>query len=96
MRESAMTRQQRVICFLMLTAVALIVAGCAHQPAPSGKVLPGFFWGLLHGFLIMFSFVGSLFTDVRIYTFPNAGRWYDFGYLIGAMMFLGGGGASSR
>jgi hypothetical protein len=91
-----MTKRQRGICFLLCTAFALIVAGCAHQPATYGKDLPGFFWGLLHGFLIMFSFVGSLFTDVRIYTFPNAGRWYDFGYLIGASMFLGGSGASRR
>ncbi|MGA7341341.1 MAG: hypothetical protein WBX18_12120 [Terracidiphilus sp.] len=80
----------------MLTVSALIVAGCAHQPAPYSHDLPGFFSGLLHGFLIMFSFVGSFFVDVRIYTFPNAGRWYDFGYIIGAAMFLGGGGASSR
>jgi hypothetical protein len=55
-----------------------------------GTELPGFFSGFLHGFLIIFSFVGSLFTDVRIYSFPNAGRWYDFGYLIGAILFIGG------
>jgi len=27
-----------------------------------------------HGFLIAFSFMGSLFTDVRICAFPNSGR----------------------
>jgi len=48
-----------------------------------------------HGFLIFFSFVGGLFTDMRIYSFPNSGGWYDFGYLIGAATFLGGCGASS-
>jgi len=52
--------------------------------------------GLLHGFIIGFSFVGSLFSDVRIYAFPNSGGWYDFGYLIGASTFLGGSGASSK
>ena len=26
----------------------------------------------------------------RVYAFPNSGGWYDFGYLIGAAMFLGG------
>ena len=41
------------------------------------------------------SLSGSLFTDVRIYSFPNSGGWYDFGYLIGASLFLGGSGASS-
>ena len=43
----------------------------------------------------LFSFIGSLFTDARIYAFPNSGVWYDFGYLIGASLFLGGGGACS-
>jgi hypothetical protein len=37
-----------------------------------------------------------MFTDFRIYAFPNSGGWYDFGYLLGAMGFLGGGGASAR
>jgi hypothetical protein len=36
--------------------------------------------GLLHGFLMMFSFIGSLFTDVRIDAFPNSGGWYDFAF----------------
>jgi hypothetical protein len=26
-----------------------------------------------------FSFMSSLFMDIRIYAFPNAGRLYDFG-----------------
>ena len=38
----------------------------------------------------------SLFTDYRIYAFPNSGGWYDFGFLLEAMMFLGGGGAGSK
>jgi len=75
---------------------ALVVSSCAHQPAPSANDPPGFFSGLLHGFLILFGFIGSLFTDVRIYAFPNSGGWYDFGYLIGASMFLGGSGASAN
>lgn len=52
--------------------------------------------GLVHGFLIVFSMIGSFFGDVRIYAFPNAGTIYDLGYLIGAMMSLGGTGASVR
>jgi hypothetical protein len=50
---------------------------------------------MLHGFTICFSFVGSIFMDVRIYAFPNSGFFYDLGYLIGAALFLGGGGAST-
>jgi|GEM_PF-5247349 len=50
--------------------------------------------GIVHGFCILFSLIGSIFTDFRIYAFPNSGGWYDFGYFIGAAMFLGTGGAS--
>jgi hypothetical protein len=71
------------------------MASCATQPKPDSYDPPGFLSGLLHGFLIVFSFIGSLFTDYRIYAFPNSGGWYDFGYLIGASLFLGGGGASA-
>jgi hypothetical protein len=79
----------------MVLAVALALASCATQPQPDAFNPPGFFSGLLHGFLILFSFVGSLFMDVRIYSFPNTGVWYDFGYVIGASLFLGGSGSAT-
>ena len=86
--------------FLAATVLLLVIAGCAHQPPARLASLvshpPGFFHGFLHGFLILFSFIGSLFTDIRIYSFPNAGGWYDLGFLLGAASFLGGGGASAR
>jgi len=44
---------------------------------------------LLHGLLIVFSFIGGWFSDIRIYAFPNTGGWYDFGYLIGAGVWSG-------
>jgi hypothetical protein len=85
----------RRFAFLLLAA-AFLAASCARQPAPVGLEHPGFLMGLLHGFTIVFSFIGSLWSDVRIYAFPNTGGWYDLGYLIGAAMFLGGSGASSK
>lgn len=42
-----------------------------------------------------FTFIGSFFTEVRIYNFPNAGKAYDFGYLIGAATILGGSGMAA-
>ncbi len=81
---------------VMISAVALCLASCATQPPPSAPSPPGFFSGLLHGLLIVVSFIVGLFTDYRIYAFPNSGGWYDFGYLIGASMCLGSGGASAR
>ena len=57
---------------------------------------PGFFWGLLHGYVIVFSFIGSLFSDsIHIYAVPNNGGWYDFGFALGAGAF-GGSAAASR
>ena len=91
-----LTKRRRAICVLMFVGLALAAIGCATQPTPDGFNLPGFWSGLLHGVLMPFTFIGSFFIDVRIYNFPNSGRWYDFGYLIGAAMILGGGGASSQ
>ncbi|MFN3169052.1 MAG: hypothetical protein ACE37H_18550 [Phycisphaeraceae bacterium] len=87
-------RSTRMIGFALLCGGALLIASCAQQPGVPGDDGPGFFMGLLHGFLIFFSFIGSLFTDVRIYAYPNSGGWYDFGFLLGAAMFLGGGGGA--
>ena len=87
---------RRIALFIAVCAAALLLQSCATQPSPTAAGPPGFLWGLLHGFLILFSFIASLFTDFRIYAFPNSGGWYDFGYLLGAMSFLGGGGASAR
>ena len=88
--------RRRLVMLSAICVVALLLQSCATQP-PSGVFnAPGFLSGLLHGFLIVFSFVASLFTDYRIYAYPNSGGWYDFGYLLGAMAFLGGGGAGAR
>ena len=31
----------------------------------------------------------------RVLEIPNPGGWYDFGFFVGASMFLGGGGAGA-
>jgi hypothetical protein len=83
----------RRLIFLGLGVSVLILSRCAHQPEPTAddlaQDLPGFWTGLLHGYLILFNLVGSWITNVRIYAFPNAGRWYDFGYFLGVGSFLG-------
>ncbi|HUI91383.1 MAG TPA: hypothetical protein VLX68_03955 [Chitinivibrionales bacterium] len=84
-----MNRSALFIIILILSIV-LISAGCAHQPFPLGHGLPGFWKGLLHGFIAPITFIVSLFTDIRIYAFPNAGRWYDFGFMLGIGGFGGG------
>ena len=86
---------KRFKVLLVVCVAALLIQSCATQPPPAIDNPPGFFLGLVHGFLILFGFIGSIFTDYRIYAFPNSGGWYDFGYLLGAMAFLGGGGAGT-
>ena len=72
------------------------VVSCATQPVPGSANPPGFFLGLFHGVTMFFSLIGSIFTDYRIYAFPNSGGWYDFGYFLGAASAFGGAGAGSR
>ena len=86
-------RNQRIFIVLVI----LVCAGCATQPYPSAYDPPGFFLGITQGFFIFFSFFGSIFADIRIYTFPNSGFFYDFGYCIGASLFFKvANGSSSR
>jgi hypothetical protein len=78
--------------------MVLLVACTATQPntSPGGNV-PGFWFGLWHGFIAPITFIISLFpNDLRIYAFPNAGLWYDFGFMLGISGFSGGIFAGSR
>ncbi len=73
------------------------LAACAAQPYTHTPGAPGFFHGLLHGFIAWFALVGHIFNpEIRIYAYPNSGGWYDFGFLIGASLRGGGAGAASR
>ena len=52
----------------------------------------GFWSGLWHGIIVLFSWIGSLFSDdIAIYAVNNTGGWYDFGFILG----IGGIGFSS-
>jgi hypothetical protein len=78
---------------LTIVLVGLLVVACAHQPPPPEVTqpnLPGFWYGIFHGATAALSLIGSIFWDVRIYAFPNNGGWYDFGYVIGLLIFGGG------
>jgi hypothetical protein len=81
--------------FVVVVVLALL-AGCAHQPSPLPFVdHPGFFSGIWHGLVAPFALVGHLFTNVRVYAFPNSGGWYDLGFVLGISAW-GGGAAASR
>jgi hypothetical protein len=66
------------------------------SPSPSGKVA-GFWKGLWHGLLSPITFIISLFTkNIRFYEVHNNGNWYNFGFVLGAGLFLRGGILGSR
>ncbi|MEN8117806.1 MAG: hypothetical protein ABFS16_12545 [Bacteroidota bacterium] len=85
-----------LLVLVLVLAAAIFFTGCATHSMGQLADPPGFLKGLLHGFILLFSFIGSLFTDYEIYAYPNAGGWYNFGYLLGVMMFFGGGGAGAK
>ncbi len=90
-----------VIVFVLTTVTALMA--CAPGPneavgIPGGDgSVAGFWLGLWHGFIVLFTFVISLFKDgVQIYEVHNTGPLYDLGFVFGAMSFLGGGCGAGR
>jgi hypothetical protein len=86
---------------MTLGALLLLVllSSCAAGPNPAvgtGEDAPGFWMGLWHGIILPVTFVISLFTDdVSIYEVVNDGNWYDFGFFLGVLFFLGGGGSQA-
>ena len=91
-------RSKPLLIALALGAV-LALSGCTAEPlAPPADAgdLPGFWKGLWHGFIVLFTFVVSLFSDdVAVYAAPNAGHLYDLGFVLGVMVFFGGSGGGS-
>lgn len=73
---------------LLFVPVFACISGCAHQPSTYSYDAPGFLMGLVHGYIALFSALAGLFTDVRIYNFPNSGYWYDVGFIIGFIFFM--------
>lgn len=72
--------------FVILAIVAL--SGCAQSMTGVNTGTAGFFSGLWHGFICVYSLVGHLFSEkIVIYQTPNNGGWYDFGFIWGAGAF---------
>jgi len=84
----------------VVLALALILSGCASQIDAGVSVeasAPGFWWGLWHGFVFPFAWIGSLFDpDIAVYAVPNSGGWYDFGFFLGVTVLGGGSVFSSK
>jgi len=84
-------------------AVFLVLASCApgpnsveKTPNAEGKTA-GFWLGLWHGLISPITFIVSLFSkSVDFYEVHNTGSWYNFGFVLGAGLFLQGGILGSR
>lgn len=73
---------------LIIVLAIVTLSGCAHSMNGVDTGAAGFFTGLWHGFICIFSLIGHLFNDsIAIYQTPNNGGWYDFGFLIGVGAF---------
>ena len=81
-------------------SLLLLLAACARQVpevVEHGAQTPGFWWGLWHGFVFPFAWIGSLFDrDIAVYAVPNSGGWYDFGFFLGITVLGGGSHFSSK
>lgn len=78
---------------LLFIIVLVFITSCTPGSENFHEESAGFFMGLWHGFIALFTFIGSLFIDnLGIYEINNNGGWYNFGFIIGISMFFGGSG----
>jgi len=90
---------KRLALGISLALVALfLMASCAPGPNSAEKTpnaegkVAGFWKGLWQGLISPITFIISLFTkNVRLYEIHNNGNWYNFGFVVGAGLFLSGG-----
>jgi hypothetical protein len=86
----------------LIMVFALISFNCApgndrwNQEVNPGH-RAGFWAGIWHGLIVIITFIVSLFTnEVGLYEINNTGWPYNFGFLIGLLVSLGGGCRVSR
>ena len=85
---------------LTAAALALLLSACANQigaGVSEAAGSPGFLWGLWHGFIFPWAWIGSLFDgDIAVYAVPNRGWTYDAGFFLGITVLGGGSFFGSR
>lgn len=84
------------IIFLCVFILIIVTSSCAPGNTRFDEKPAGFWAGLWHGLICVITFIISLFTDrVEMYEVSNSGGWYNFGFLLGAIIALGGSSGSS-
>lgn len=98
--EEAKGRLRSAMRFAATVGLVMLLFACARQMPDGvahGAGTPGFLWGLWHGFVFPFAWIGSLFDpDIAIYAVPNNGGWYDFGFFLGVTVLGGGSHFSAK
>ncbi len=80
----------------LLILALFILSSCSAGDQKFNFDPAGFWMGLWHGFISMFTFIISLFNEnVNIYEFNNTGKLYDLGFILGIAFFYGGSSKSS-
>jgi hypothetical protein len=70
---------------LLALVTICLFSGCADANPHTIHEAAGFWSGLWHGMISVFSFIGIMFgADIGIYEVANNGNWYNFGFLWGA------------
>jgi hypothetical protein len=93
---------KKFLVFSIMAIMLFSLAGCTagpnammNSPNKNGEVA-GFWQGLWQGFIAPFTFIISLFSDsIHMYEVHNNGGWYNFGFLFGLTIILGGSGRGS-
>lgn len=89
---------KRSVWFILLASFLFI--SCAEAVPVTLSITTktyGFWHGLLHGIILPFSFIGSLFNEeIIVYAINNTGGWYDFGFVFGASIIFGGSGKGAK
>ena len=89
------TKTLLILSLFILLIISACTAGANTMlnATNSAGEIAGFWQGLWHGFIGLFTFIISLFKEnVSVYEVHNNGGWYNFGFIFGMMMFWGGGG----
>jgi hypothetical protein len=93
-----MDRFARITLAVVLAGLMLASLSCAPGPNDMERTADrdgrtaGFIKGVWHGLISPITFVISLFSrSVRFYEVHNNGAWYNFGFVLGAGLFLSGG-----
>jgi hypothetical protein len=90
-RSTALALTGLIILMMTLSACVPGPNPAEKTAAPDGKIA-GFWLGLWHGLISPVTFIISIFSKtVRLYEVHNNGGWYNFGFVLGAGLFLGGG-----